>query len=71
MVRLIHASPMAKFTVLRTAIMHRYILSEDEYICFKSMDEEDEEEYGFKLAKIQPPIWYEYPDQLFEYLGTY
>ena len=47
------------------------LLSEDEYICFKSMDEEDEEEYGFKLAKIQPPIWYEYPDQLFEYLGTY
>lgn len=48
-----------------------YILSEDEYICFNSMDEEDEEEYGIELAKIQPPIWHEYPDQLFEYLGTY
>ena len=72
MVRLIHASAnMAKFTVLRTAIMLGTLLSEDEYICFNSMDEEDEDEYGIELAQIQPPIWHEYADQLFEYLGTY
>lgn len=48
-----------------------YILSEDEYTCFSRMGEEDEEEYGIKLVKIQPPTWPEYPAQLFEYLGTY
>lgn len=49
----------------------RYFLSEDEYTCFNNMDEEDQEEYGIELVKIQPPTWQEYPNQLFEYLGTY
>ncbi len=48
-----------------------FILSEDEYIRFERMDEEDEQEIGIKLTEIQPPVWQEYPEQLFEYLGTY
>ncbi|MBG1270515.1 hypothetical protein [Nostoc sp. WHI] len=48
-----------------------YILSEDEYISFEGMDEEDEQEYGIKLAEIYTPVWLDNPDQLFEYLGSY
>ncbi|NJM74423.1 MAG: hypothetical protein HC852_00115 [Acaryochloridaceae cyanobacterium RU_4_10] len=48
-----------------------YILSEDEFTRFERMDEEDEQEYGIKLADIQCPIWQEHPEQPFKYLGTY
>lgn len=48
-----------------------YILSEDEYICFKDMDEEDEREYGIQIKAITPPVWHDYSEQKFEYLGTY
>ncbi len=48
-----------------------YILSEDEYIQFKTMDEEDEAESGIRLADLVVPEWLESQEQEFEYLGTY
>lgn len=45
-------------------------LSEDEYISFKSMDEEDEAEMGVKKSEISPPSWKSEPSR-FRYLGTY
>jgi hypothetical protein len=47
-----------------------YILSEDEYIKFEKMDEEDEAEYGIRLADIVVPEWSENQEQVFKYLGT-
>jgi hypothetical protein len=32
-----------------------FILSEDEYVCFNHMDEEDEQAYGIRLAETHPP----------------
>ena len=48
-----------------------YFLSEDEYIRFASMDEEDEQKCGIKLASISPPNWLGTTEQEFEYLGQY
>jgi hypothetical protein len=48
-----------------------YFLAEDEYRRFACMDEDDEREYGIRLAEIRPPSWSDRPDQPFEYLGTY
>jgi hypothetical protein len=48
-----------------------YILSEDEYIQFETMDEENETESGIRLADIVVPEWLESQEQEFEYLGTY
>ena len=48
-----------------------FILSEDEYVCFNHMDEEDEPAYGIRLAETHPPQWTDDPDQPFEYLGSY
>ena len=48
-----------------------YILSEDEYVQFETMDEEDEAEHGIRLAAIVPPEWQDNQEQEFEYLGTY
>lgn len=48
-----------------------YFLSEDEYISFDSMDEEDEMDIGAKRVDIAPPFWGEHPHTEFEYLGSY
>jgi hypothetical protein len=48
-----------------------YILSEDEYIRFETMDKEDEKEYGIQIAGITLPEWQNNQEQEFEYLGTY
>jgi hypothetical protein len=34
-----------------------YLLSEDEYIRFGKLDEEDEKAYEIILSRITPPIW--------------
>jgi hypothetical protein len=47
-----------------------YLLSEDEYIRFTGMDEEDEREYGIKPSDVSPPTWVDRSDQKFKYLGT-
>ncbi|MBD2090605.1 hypothetical protein H6F67_12145 [Microcoleus sp. FACHB-1515] len=48
-----------------------YFLSEDEYMRFDSMDEEDEADIGVKKSEISPPAWQSDESAAFEYLGTY
>jgi len=48
-----------------------YILSEDEYVRFETIDLEDEKEYGIHLAEITLPEWQDAQDLEFEYLATY
>ncbi len=48
-----------------------YILSEDEYIRFNDMDQEEESQYGIVLAATTPPEWPSVEGQEFKYLGTY
>ena len=43
-----------------------YILTEDEYIRFETMDSEDEKEHGISLAGITPPKWQDNEEQEFE-----
>jgi hypothetical protein len=48
-----------------------YILTEDEYVCFSTFDDEDERDTGIRTADIVPPDWSDAPDRPFEYLGIY
>lgn len=48
-----------------------YILTEDEYRCISTFDEEDEAEAGIRVADVEPPDWNDAPDKPFEYLGIY
>ena len=48
-----------------------FFLSEDEYLPFDSMDEQDEADIGAKKADISPPSWIDDARATFEYLGTY
>jgi hypothetical protein len=48
-----------------------YFLSEDEYMPFASMDEEDEANIGVRKSNISPPSWEDDAHAEFEYLGTY
>ncbi len=48
-----------------------YFLSEDEYLPFDSMDEQDEADIGAKKADISPPSWIDDARAKFEYLGTH
>ena len=48
-----------------------YLFSEDEYMPFDSMDEEDEADIGAKKSDISPPSWDDGAAAEFEYVGTY
>jgi len=47
-----------------------YFLSEDEYMRFEGMDEEDAKEIGINPLETSPPAW-RTDEFAFEYLGTY
>jgi hypothetical protein len=48
-----------------------YFLSEDKYMQFDSMDEQDEDDIGAKKSDISLPVWKDNEHAEFEYLGTY
>ena len=48
-----------------------YFLAKDENRRLACMDEDDELEYGIRLADVRPPFWSDRLDQAFEYLGTF
>lgn len=48
-----------------------YILTEDEYVCFSTFDEEDERNAGIRVAAVEPPEWIDPEDKPFEYLGIF
>jgi len=48
-----------------------YILTEDEYVCLSTFDDEDEKETGIRRADVHPPDWVDPPEKPFKYLGTY
>jgi len=48
-----------------------HLLTEDEYVCFSTFDDENDAEYGTNRRTIVPPTWVDPPDKPFEYLGTY
>lgn len=48
-----------------------FYLSEDEYMRFDSMDEEDEAQMEVKKSEISLPTWQGDESAAFEYLGTY
>jgi hypothetical protein len=48
-----------------------YFLSEDEFMPFDTLDEEDEDDIGIKKSDIAHPSWSADGDVDFEYLGTY
>jgi hypothetical protein len=58
---------MASRMVSRT----RYILTEDEYVCLSTFDDEDEKETGIRRADVSPPDGADPPEKPFKYLGTY
>jgi hypothetical protein len=47
-----------------------FFLNEDEYRRLSTMDADDEQEFGIRLAEITPPTWSD-DVEWFEYLGTY
>lgn len=49
----------------------RYFLSEDEYMRFDLMDEEDEEFMGVRKSELSVPSWGEIESADFEYIGEY
>jgi hypothetical protein len=48
-----------------------YFLSEDEYMSFESIDEQDEKDIGVKKTEVSLPSWTDDGRVEFEYLGTY
>ncbi|HVJ16425.1 MAG TPA: hypothetical protein VM686_13380 [Polyangiaceae bacterium] len=48
-----------------------YILTEDEYVCFSTFDDENDVRHGTSRHEITPPDWIDGPDKPFEFLGTY
>jgi hypothetical protein len=47
------------------------LLSQDDLSRFSDWGEAEEQEYGIRLAEIEPPTWVDAPDQDFIYVGSY
>lgn len=47
------------------------LLATDDFSRFSDWGEEEEDEFGISLAKIELPHWVDSPDQDFVYTGTY
>jgi hypothetical protein len=52
-------------------IFASFILAKDEYRCFSRFDEEDEGDFGIRVADLEPPNWHDPDNKPFEYLGIY
>ena len=47
------------------------LLATDDLSPLSDLGEDEEEEFGIRLADIEPPAWVDPPDQDFVYTGTY